>query len=166
MLPRILKGFTVYVDGRGYVGRVENCQLPNLEIATDEYRGGGMDAPVDHDMGMNKLTVSMTIADYDPEIFKQFGLLEANTPIVVRGAIQRQGEGVVPVVVRMRGGFTQINRGQFQQGQRANLEITGSCNTYSESINGETVVDIDVIGMKRIIGGVDQLAGMRAALGA
>lgn len=165
MLPRVLKGFTLYVDGRGYVGRVESVTLPNLELQTDEYRGGGMDAAVDLDMGMNKLDVSMTVADYDPELIKEFGLMSADTPIVVRGAFQRQGEAVVPVIIRMRGGFKSIGRGQFQQGQRANLELTANVNRYSETINGETVVDIDIINSKRVIGGVDQMAGIRTALG-
>ena len=165
MLPRVLKGFAIYVDGRGYAGRAESVQLPNLELVTEGHRGAGMDAEVDMDMGMNKLDVTMSFADYDPELFKLLGLLSANTPIVIRGAIQRQGEDYVPVVVRMTGGFKSLSRGQFQQGQKSSIDIVGNVNRYSETINGETVVDIDIINSKRVIGGTDQLAGMRAALG-
>ena len=34
MLPKILKNFNVFVDGRGYAGRVEEITLPKLTIKT------------------------------------------------------------------------------------------------------------------------------------
>jgi len=165
MLPRVLKGFAVYVDGRGYIGRVESCKLPELTVKAEEYRGAGMDAPVDLDMGMEKLDVSMTFAEYDPNLIKEFGLFSADTQIVLRGAIQRQGEDAVPVIVRLQGGVKQIGRDDWKQGEKGSMQVSANCNRYSESIAGETLVDIDIINMKRIIGGVDQLAGMRSALG-
>lgn len=166
MLPRVLKGFAVYVDGRGYIGRVETCKLPDLNVQTDEYRGSGMDAAVDLDMGMEKLDGTFTLADYDPEVIKLFGLFSANTQIVLRGAIQRQGEQAVAVEVRMQGGVKSLSRGDWQQGQRSSIDVGYNANRYSEKIAGETVVDIDIINMKRVIGGVDQLQSMRSALGA
>jgi P2 family phage contractile tail tube protein len=30
MLPQILKNFNLYVDGRGYAGRIEELTLPNV----------------------------------------------------------------------------------------------------------------------------------------
>ena len=45
MLPKILKNFNVFVDGRGYAGRVDEITLPKLTIKTEEYQGAGMSAP-------------------------------------------------------------------------------------------------------------------------
>lgn len=165
MLPRVLKNFTAYIDGRGYIGRVESCQLPELAVAGADFRGGGMDAAVELDMGMNKLDASIVLAEYDPEVIKLFGLFTADTPVVLRGAIQRQGEAAVPVVVRLQGGVKQLGRGQWQAGQNSQMTVAVNCNRYSEVIDGETVVDIDVLNMTRVIGGIDQLAEQRAALG-
>jgi len=47
MLPKILKNFNVFVDGRGYAGKIDEITLPKLTIKTEEYRAGGM--------GMEKL---------------------------------------------------------------------------------------------------------------
>jgi UDP-N-acetylmuramoyl-L-alanyl-D-glutamate--2,6-diaminopimelate ligase len=55
MLPKILKNFNVFVDGRGYAGKIDEITLPKLTIKTEEYRAGGMDIPVSIDMGMEKL---------------------------------------------------------------------------------------------------------------
>ncbi len=50
MLPKILKNFNVFVDGRGYAGRIDEISLPKLAIKTEEYRAGGMDIPVSIDI--------------------------------------------------------------------------------------------------------------------
>ena len=44
------------------------------------------------------------------------------------------------------------------------MQITANCNKYSEEINGEKLVEIDVLNSIRVIGGIDQLASMRNAL--
>lgn len=165
MLPRVLKNFTAYIDGRGYIGRIETCKLPELAINTADYRGGGMDAPVELDMGMNKLEVQLVLAEYDPDSIKLWGLFSAAVPVVLRGAIQRQGEDAVPVIIRMQGGFKQISRGDWKAGENSQMTLTCNCNIYTEIIDNETVVDIDVLNFVRIVGGVDQLANIRAALG-
>jgi P2 family phage contractile tail tube protein len=165
MLPRVLKNFTAYIDGRGYIGRIETCKLPELTINGVDYRGGGMDAPVELDMGMNKLEAQLVLAEYDPEVIKLYGLLSADVPVVLRGAIQRQGDTAVPVVIRMIGGVKQISRGDWETGKNSQMTVSVNCNTYQEEIDGDTVVDIDILNFTRVIGGVDQLEDIRAALG-
>lgn len=104
MLPKILKNFNVYVDGRGYAGRVEEVTLPKLTIKTEEYQGGGMTAPVEIDLGLEKLEMDLTFAEYDKELFKLFGLTDGSeVALTIRGAMQGQGE-TLPVVVNVRGG--------------------------------------------------------------
>jgi len=55
MLPQILKNFNVFANGVSYAGRAEEVSLPKLTVKTEEFRGGGMDAPVELDMGMEKM---------------------------------------------------------------------------------------------------------------
>lgn len=165
MLPRMLKNFNVRVDGRGHIGVCTEVTLPPLSLNTDEFKAAGMDAPVDLDMGMQKLDVQWTLAEYNPETIKLFGLFNADTPIVIYGALQRQGEEAVPFEVRMQGGLKEISRDKLGAGERSNMMLTINCNRYLEIIDGEEVVDIDILNFVRIIGGVDQLEGQRAALG-
>lgn len=166
MLPRTLKNFTAYIDGRGFIGRVETVKLPDLNIKSDEFRAGGMDAPIDLDMGMEKLDCQITLAEYDASVIKLWGLFTAETPIVLRGAVQRQGEDAVPVVIRLQGGVKSLNRGDWQSGQNSTLQISVNCNRYIETLADEEVVNIDILNNVRIVGGVDKLASIRAALGA
>lgn len=164
MLPRILKGFNLYLDGENFIGRIETVKLPDLNIKAEGYQGGGMDAEVELDMGMEKIDVQFTLAERTPSVVKQLGLLTADRQLVIRGALQRQGEAAVPITVRMQGGIKTLGGDDLKQGARGNLQVTMNCNSYIEEQNGEELVNIDILNFKRVIGGVDQLASMRAML--
>ena len=78
MLPRTLRNFSLFIDGQGFAGRVTECTLPTLEINLEEYRAGVFDAPVEIDQGMSALEAEFTLAEYDPEVIKLFGLYDQN----------------------------------------------------------------------------------------
>ena len=165
MLPRHLRNFNVMIDGFGFAGRADEVTLPTLSIATEEHRAGGMDSPVDVDMGMELMELSVVISDYDESIISGFGLLGPGVPVTLRGAIQRQGEAAQAVVVKMLGGLKSREVGAFSVGGKQTTTLTYSVRKYSEAINGVEYVNIDVENMVRVINGVDQLASQRAAIG-
>ena len=164
--PRVLKNMNLFVDGRGYAGRVDEIELPKLTLKTEEHRAGGMDVPVEIDLGMEKLETSLTIADYDPDVFKLFGLLDRqDTPVTVRGAIQRQGEAAQPVVVSLRGGWKEIDSGTWKPGDKSTLKVSAALNYFKLTIAGEEVVEVDAKNLVRKVGGVDQMSEIRKAIG-
>lgn len=165
MLPRHLRNFNVMIDGFGFAGRADEVTLPTLEITTETHRAGGMDAPVDVDMGMELMELSVVLSDYDESVISGFGLLGAGVPITLRGAIQRQGEQAQPVVIKMLGGLKARDPGTWSVGGKQTTTLTYSLRKYSEAINGVEYVNIDVENMVRVINGVDQLASQRAAIG-
>ena len=165
MLPRLLQNFNAYIDGENFMGRVTGVQLPELSLITQEHRGGGMDAALDNDMGMEKLDVSITLAEYSETAIAQFGNISANTQVTLRGSIRRQGEIAQPVEIRCVGMFKTLERDEWQTGQNSAMTITANCNSYIEVINGRELINIDVLNGVRIIDGVDRLADQRANLG-
>ena len=60
MLPHKLKNFRVFNDGQDYLGVASEVELPKLKMASEEYRGSGMLAPVDIDLGLEKLELTTT----------------------------------------------------------------------------------------------------------
>lgn len=165
MLPRHLRNFNVMIDGFGFAGRADEVTLPTLSIATEEHRAGGLDSPVDVDMGMELMELSVVLSDYDESVIAGFGLLGPGVPITLRGAIQRQGEPAQAVVVKMLGGLKSRDPGNWSAGSKQTTTLTYSVRKYSETINGAELVNIDVENMVRVINGVDQLASQRAAIG-
>ena len=105
MNPRVLKNFGVFVDGRGYLGRAEEVQLPSLTIKTEEFRAGGRDIPLEIDMGMEAMETKFISAEFDQELWKEFGIDDGlKTRIVVRGALRRDPDEAIPLVATLHGG--------------------------------------------------------------
>lgn len=165
MLPRLLRNFTVSVDGRGYAGMADSVTPPVLAIATEEHRAGGMDSPVEMDMGMELMESTVVLSDYNEYVIAGFGLLGTGVPITMRGAIQRQGETAQAVIIKMVGGLKSRDEGEWTAGSKQTTSLVYSVRKYSVTINGREMVNIDVENMVRIINGVDQLASQRKALG-
>ena len=165
-LPRVLKNMNLFVDGRGYAGRVDEIQLPKLTLKTEEHRAGGMDLPVELDLGMEKLEAQLTISDFDPELFKIFGLLDVSeAQLTLRGAIQAQGQTAQPVVVHLRGGWKELDPGTWKPGDKSTLTVMVAARYYKLVINEEELVEIDAVNLVRKVGGVDQMEAIRTAIG-
>lgn len=165
MIPKILKNFNLFIDGRGYVGKVEEVNLPKLNIKTEEFRAGGMDAPAMIDMGVEKLEGSFTLLEYDKDVLKQFGLVGGNAvQVTLRGALQ-DDTTVSAMVVKLRGMYTEMDMGKLSAGEKGTMQCTIACRYYSLEMDGEKLIEIDIDNMTRVIGGQDKLAEVRKALG-
>lgn len=160
----ILKNFNLYVDGRGYSGNADEVNLPALNIVGEDYRAGGMDAPVEVDMGMEKLEATFVLSKFDADIdrlFSSAGFIN----LTFRGALESLDGTVRAVVVKMRGKIHGIETGAATPGSKTTKTYRVPLVAYSYTLDGVAVHDIDVLNMKRVIGGVDRLAEQRRAIG-
>lgn len=165
-LPKTLRNFSLYVDGRGYAGRVTELNPPTLSVMTEEYRAGGMDAPAEIDMGMEALEMEFTLAEYDPEVLKLFGLVNQNqVRATIRGALMANGEAATPIVYNVTGHIKEHDPGSMASGEITEAAFTLGLRYYKLTIGGSVVHEIDVENMTRIINGVDQLVSIRTAIG-
>lgn len=162
----VFKNLNLFVDGKGYAGQVDEYSPPDLAIQVEDYRGGGMDAPVALDMGQEGLETSFALIAYDADVLALWGVAEGQTvPFTARAALESYDGTVKPVEHVMRGRITTIARGSWTPGQKSALTITMRLDYYKETHNGVVTHEIDVVNMIRIVGGVDRLAAQRAALG-
>ena len=72
----VRKNMNLFVDGRGYAGQVEEFNAPKLTLKTEEFRAGGMDAPIELTMGMEKLECDFSLVAYDQKVLVAFGVKE------------------------------------------------------------------------------------------
>jgi len=166
-IASVLKDCNLFAVGKGYAGKVDEINLPKLTIKMDEYRAGGMDAPTEIDMGMEKLESDFTLGEFDADVLKLFGIqVGAAQSFRVMASIMNPTTGAaVPVVVMLRGRVKESDMGTWKPGEAAKLKITLAVNYYKYTQAGTDLVEIDVEGMKRVINGVDQLAQTRTNLG-
>ena len=165
-VARLLKNISLFVDGRGYAGKVDSFTPPKLTVKTEEHRAGGMDAPIEVDMGMEKLEAGLTLSGVDKDALKLFGLTTGSfAPMTLRGASQGDTGEVEAAAIHMRGQVKEVDWGDWEPGAKAPVKLMVALRYYKLEVAGETVHEIDVENMKRIVDGVDQLAELRAALG-
>lgn len=165
-IAKVRKDINLFIDGRGYAGKVTEFDPPKLTVKTEEYRAGGMDAPVEVDMGMEKLGAMLTLADIDAGSLKLFGISKgARTPMTLRGGQQGRGGKVEPLAHFLRGRVKEVDWGTWKPGELSPVKLTVALDYYKFELDGKTVHEIDVEGMIRIVDGVDQLEEMRKALG-
>ena len=166
-LPKTLRNFSMYIDSVGYAGKVTELTLPTLSVKAEEYRAGGLDVPVKIDMGMEALEAEFTLAEYEPKVLKLMALYEQDTTnLTVRGALQDNGSNdAVSVKVVMNGSFINFDPGSMVSGEMTEANFTFACRYYKLSIGNEDLIEIDIINLKRIINGTDQLESVRVAIG-
>lgn len=166
MIVDVLRNVNLFVDGRGYAGRVAEVNLPKLTVKTEEFRDGGMDAPVEIDMGLEKLECSFSTSAIDAELLRSWGLAPGESvPITFRGALESEDGTVRAIVARVRGQIKEIDFGAWKPGEKSPLKCMVAVRSYTLEVDGSTVHDIDVVTMKRIVNGTDRLTAQRAALG-
>ena len=166
MPNQVLKNLNVFVDGRGYAGQVEEVNLPKLTVKTEDFRAGGMDMPIALDMGMEKLETDFSLIGYDRDILNLFGFIVPGTvALTFRGALENADGSIVAMVARTRGQIREIDMGTSKAGDKPAMKVTMDLVYYDLEDDGQPVVEVDVVNLIRMIGGVDKLAAVRAAIG-
>ena len=160
--PRTIRNFNAFVDGVSYFGRVAKGTLPDLQLMTEAFRGGGMDAPVAVDMGMEAMEAELEFHEHSPAILKAFG---GRTKFTLRaGALGEDDFEADAHAYTLGGRIVGQTTGELGAGEQVPLTLTMAVDYYRHEVNGEVVAEIDVRNGRRIIGGTDQLASLRAAM--
>lgn len=164
-MPKIIKNFNLFVDGYSYAGTCDEVRLPDMRLKVDEHRGAAMDVPVPIDVGMEKMDLGFTMADHQPDVFRQFGLRNQNAVQITFRAAMVDDTTVTPYVVVAHGMYQEIKLGTVRNGDRNRLEAMIGLRYFSLTIGTELLIEIDSDNFIRNIDGVDQMADIRAALG-
>lgn len=163
-LPRILKDFNIFVNGSSFAGRAKTCKPPEIKVETESERYAGMDGKVKHDMGLEDMDCSLKMAELTPELAKLVGLLD-EVPITIYGYAETSpGGSTAEVVLTMRGRVFTQEVGELESGKKTEITYNISATAYKETIDRVVTKDIDFLSGRRVIGGVDVLAGKRKAL--
>lgn len=160
-----LRNFTLFFDGQGYAGKVEDYTPPVLATKTEEFRGGGMDAPIDIDLGQEIMKVSWKLLEYSEAALTTWGLtVGSRKNLTFRGSLMT-ANGAIPIIDNLRVAVRKVDEGTLSSGQKSSISYEATVLSLKRQMNGKTLWDIDVENHVRIIGGVDQLAKEREHLG-
>lgn len=162
----VRKNLNLFVDGRGYAGQIIDYNAPKLTLQTEEFRGGGMDAPIALTMGMEAMNTDFALLAYDADVLALFGVAEGSSiPFTAREVLESYDGTQTTVIHTMRGKITGIDPGTSKAGEVPELRITMNLSYYKMQHGRRVIHEIDIINFVRIINGVDALAGLASALG-
>lgn len=166
-LPRKLVNFATFQDGTNYMGETPEVTLPTLTRKMEEYRAGGMDGPIDLDFGQEKMEAEIKAAGWPKGLMSKWGA-STHDAVLLRfaGAIRSDdSEAVIAAEVVMRGRLSERDPGSNKAGELAEQTYKYALSYYKEVVDGEVVVEIDLVNMVCIVDGEDRNSALRAALG-
>lgn len=168
-MPRKLKNMMLFNDGHSYLGVAKSVTLPPLARKMEAFRGAGMNGPVKADLGMSDdgIQLEWSLGGLDLTVLKQFGAVGvAAVPLRFTGSYQQDDTGEETAVeIVVRGRHESIEMGEAAAGEDTEHKITTAGSYYKLIVDGETVIEIDLLNFIEIVGGEDRLAKQRAALG-
>ena len=166
-LPNSLKNFNAFNDGVSFMGIIEEIKLPKLSRKFEEFRGGGMDGPVSIDLGQEKLEIEQICSGFVLDAYKSYGATKANGVLIrFNGAYQRDDTGDIQAVeVVVRGRHQEIDGGDGKVGDKGKTTIKSSLTYYKLTVDGQVVIEIDLLGFVFVVDGVDMLEKQRKAIG-
>jgi P2 family phage contractile tail tube protein len=122
-----------------------------------------MDGPVGIDMGTEALAAEVTLAEHRPELIRMLG---GQRRLVLRPAqIGPDGTDTDTIIATIGGLITSTESGDLKPGANATLKLIWDVRYYRLEMNGAELIEIDKVAGIRRIGGIDQLAEMRRAMG-
>ena len=62
MIPQTLYNLNLFIDGVNFAGIATQVTPPKLKIKAEDYRGGGMDAPIKIDLGLEALEANFALS--------------------------------------------------------------------------------------------------------
>lgn len=162
----VRKNINLFVDGRGQAGQITEYNAPKLTLKTEEFRAGGMHAPLELTLGHEKLECDFTLVGYDPDVIANFGVTEGGQiQFTARQALESHDGTVTAVVHNMRGKIKEIDPGTSKPGEMPSLKITVALSYYKEMHGVRLIHEVDVENMVFVKNGVDVLGAIRNALG-
>ena len=167
MIKDVIHNINLFVDGRGFAGKVAEITLPKLAPVMQEYKAGGLSAAVDVPMlAHEKLEAEMTLNAFDPGVLKLFGVKPGKqVAFTARGAALDDDGASHAVIVQMRGLIKEFDMGTWKPGEEATLKLSLSLRYYKLERDGAALIEADPINMVCCVNGADQLADTRKALG-
>ncbi|WP_316207382.1 phage major tail tube protein [Bradyrhizobium sp. SZCCHNR3118] len=163
----ILQDFTVWIDGVGKIGEAPNFQPPEINIQTEEFRGGGMDGVAEIPMGIEKIEFDFSLHTWDEQIWSKlgYGPGSLDVPITFRGYLLSPNGKEKGVIVNTLSLVKAIKTGKVEAGKKVEMTINLCANYYQHIVDGEEVCEIDVFNKVMFFNGVDKSASARRILG-
>ncbi len=163
----IFQDFTLWLNGVGKIGECPGFQPPEINIQTEEFRGGGMDGTVEIPMGVEKIEFDFDLHTWDPQVWKELGYGPGSMDLALtfRGYVLSPSGADAAVRIDTVGLLKSVKPGKVTAGQQTEITCSFVATYFNHIVANESIAEIDVFSKRMIIGGVDKSDRARKALG-
>lgn len=165
-LPALLVDYNCYHNSVSWIGKVPEVTPPKIAVKTAQIRNGGMLSEVDVNMGLEKMEMETKMGGFMRDVLRTMGAIGvAEQMLRYRGAYQEPDtKAVLAAELVVRGMHTELDMGSSKVGDPTEWTLKSSITYLKWTVNGTVDLEIDVLNYIWTAGGVDLLAGVRAAL--
>ncbi|MDQ3231787.1 MAG: phage major tail tube protein [Pseudobdellovibrionaceae bacterium] len=166
-LPKHLKNFNVMFGISDFSAICEEVALPKIKYKTEEWRGAGMAAPIEIDVGLEKLEATFKFGEQTIEGYLSAGVnLSGLITATIFGhiaSVDGSSEGITCV---LRGWVKGVDPGTWKAGDPKSATQTVEMSVLSWILTRGAVplITVDVMAGTTLIGAFDQHAAARANL--
>lgn len=168
-LPKKLKLMNLYNEGNSYLGQTGEVTLPKLGRKLENWRGGGLNGNAKVDLGLSDDSIEMSwkLGGIDKLLLQQFGAATVGAiGLRFAGSYQKDDTGDTSAVeIVIRGRHEEIDFGNSKAGDDTEITVKTIWSYYKMTVDGETVIEIDIPGVKEVVNGVDLLETHRKNIG-
>lgn len=165
-----LTNANVYVEGNNMLGRASEIELPNVTHKMSDHEGLGMIGMVEFFSGIEKLEGKIKWNAFYKDALGFISDPTRTVQLMVRGNLETYESAgktaEVPVIVYLTVQFKSIPLGNYVQHENVELESDYSAYSVKMEIDGEPILEIDLLAQIYKVGGVDIMATYRANIGA
>jgi uncharacterized protein len=163
----IFQDFTVWLDGIGKIGEAPSFQPPEINIQTEEFRGGGMDGTIEIPMGVETIAFDFELHTWDDQVWQSlgYGPGSLDVPVTFRGYLLTPSGNERGVIINTLSLIKSVKPSRIEAGSKVTLSVELVARYYKHMINQQVVTEIDVFNKKTVIGGVDRSRRAREILG-
>lgn len=166
-LPAKLRDFNVFNDGNSYQGQCTEVKLPKLARKLEDYKAGGMRGAIKDDRGIEELVLEHTYGGIMRDILKQFGAVKHDAVQIRFAGAYQASDSDTPIAteVVVRGRHKEIDMGDQKPDDDTAFKVQTVASYYKLTMDGEVIIEIDLLNNVEKIGGVDTRDKIRKAIG-
>jgi P2 family phage contractile tail tube protein len=126
-----------------------------------------MDGAVGVDMGQENLEMELTAGGFIRQALEQYGSIKVDgVPLRFAGAYQQDDTcEMAAVEVFARGRWQEIDSGNAKPGEETEFKLKARLSYYRLAVNGQNLIEIDLLNFIFVVNGVDMLEEQRRAIG-
>ncbi len=159
----------VYINNGSKHGQASEVTCPDISAVMTDYKAMGMVGSAEFFNGFDKMeaTIKWTYPDNEAKLACA-NFLKPVDLMVRSSKAEYEGEGMkeeVPVVIYLKGYPKKHAGGAYKPKEDTEVESVFSVLYYKEEVDGEAIVELDVLNNVYKVGGEDLLAERRQNLG-